>query len=171
MPSPGSAPKTGTGPNGTFTPLDKFMKGGKFMKPKSPTVGRRKKRAIVLPDALLKAKVTPANLASGAYQKKILAWCAPHIAPGLMNSIMRGLEDDDPAARRLSAEMLNFVASGKGNINIALSQTNQTANVGRGPADGDDARSFEDMMRRLHEKRQHQALLPAGPIFDATPED
>ncbi len=128
------------------------------------------KREISLPEALMKTRVTPKNLASGIYQKKILAWFAPYIAPKLMNSILRGLQDDDPAARRLAAEMMNFVTTGKGSINIALSQTNQTANV-RQVADDGAFRSFEDIQRMLHEKRQRLALLPAEPIYDATPED
>ncbi len=181
-----------------FVPLNEFLKNTTKPAPKKisakiPTVGKtagaaasapvgktktsskpktsHKKREIALSDALLKTRVTAKNLASGLYQKKILAWFAPYIAPKLMNSILRGLQDDDPAARRLAAEMLNFVTSGKGNINIALSQTNQTANV-RAIADDGAIRSFEDITRMLHEKRQRQALLPAAePIYDATPED
>lgn len=127
---------------------------------------------VVLSEALMQTKVTARKLANGAYQQKLLAFFAPILGPDLLNSIRRGLHENDHGAQRLAAEMMNFVAQRSNQVNVALFQNNQTANIRGGVAD-DRITSFEGITRMLQEKRQQRALAPPTieAIYEATPED
>lgn len=141
-------------------------KSGKPKKKKVPAM-----RDIELSESLLRARATTKSLAAGVYQRKIGAFFAPYVLPALFNSMRRGLAENNVGTQRLAAETYGVVQPKSNNVNIALTQNNQSAHIRGQVIDDGKIRSFEDISRMLAEKRQQLAIAPPPPIYDATPED
>jgi hypothetical protein len=126
---------------------------------------------LVLPDHLAGMNVTSKSLEKGSYQKKLLAWAAPHLFPEWINAVRRNLKLNEVQTMKLAAEVFGITKQANSGINVNVNQNNAVINEQHntkidGPA------SFEEIARILAAEEHSRRLIPAAESvqFDPTPD-
>jgi hypothetical protein len=131
-----------------------------------------------VPENLALAVVTPKQLASQAYQKRLLAHFAPVAIIRALQSAIRDLDSGNASKAREQIFQAYRIIEGKSAVSLNVNQ--QVANVSRGsagPSDDGQYASFEDIARVVDAEQRKRLEAPRAVIdlnaatFDPTPED
>lgn len=159
----GKKGKGGDGP--VLTPIS----GGRKKRPTLDT--KQEDPDILLPDKLANANPTSKALTSGLYQRKLLAFFAPHVLPKMFNSLMKGLQSGDARAIQQAGELYQMLG-GKGGVNVNVTQSNNNKAEAVSASASKGISSPDEMFRQLAQERQERRTmgekLPALQI-EATP--
>jgi len=140
---------------------------------KSPTLDKQQKvrTDLILPPSLAAMRSTPGKLASGKFQRAMMAFFATPAGAALFSGMIPEAESGNVAAARLLADIYQYTPQKPG-MSISLTQNNANVAERRG-RDSDGPVSFEQIARILEEEDQNRkALPPALDVqFEATPED
>lgn len=156
------------GGGGVLTPIS----GGRK---KSPTLDTKPKKQpdIVLPEKLAGVNLTGKSITSGAYQRKLLGFFAPHVLPKMFNSLMANLHAGDPRAIQQAGEMYQMLG-GRSAVNVNVTQHNENKAEAISASASKGISSPDEMFRQLAQERQDRRTLgerlPALQI-EATPID
>lgn len=132
---------------------------------------------LVPPSKMSGKGASPRGISRGSYQRKLLAFFAPHIIPDLLNGIRRGIAANDSQALKLAAEIYQFTAK-KGpavTVNVEQNNDNRTANLS-GKVEPGELMTFEEMARVATDSARKRLMPGAAAVveahpFIATPED
>ncbi len=124
---------------------------------------------ITVPETFSRA--TPKNLASGAYQRKLLTLFAPILIPELLNSLRINVRCGEAQAQKLAADVFGLTPSKGGGVNLFMNQQN----INQGKPGSESTRingptTPDEMFRQLATERE-QRRINAGAVIDlvATP--
>jgi hypothetical protein len=143
--------------------------------PKSPILDPAIRALLEVPDITVPEtvnKTSPKSLASGAYQRKLLAFFAPVLLPEVLNAIRRNVRVGDVQAQKLAADILGLTPKG-GGINLFMNQQN----VNQAKSEADSGRRVsgpttpDEMFRLLAQEREQRRINAASGVIDlvATP--
>jgi hypothetical protein len=132
--------------------------GSRLMPRKSKLLAvppRPSRRKIELPPELANLHPSTRSLASGSYQRKILAFFAPFVIPKSMRYIAEKPDDELTSADLKQVFELYDMAGGKAKgVSIFVNQNNQTANIQASRSSPESAISFEEIARIAAERRR-----------------